>query len=218
MMDRVRGGLDPTAVFIVSWGGAMGNKAAVVALGLSLTLLGALGLRAQPPKEGEKGKQAVPKEVPKPGPDQDTPEKAFRAFYVAMQARDLETMRRTSLPAEDLELLASGRPPVPAKSIEPIRDFINSIGLRQVKPGETVRQLNGTVVTVKPEQVGPDHVIILMDGSGQLVDVQRVKGAWYVDPRLYIKARREMKPSKGPRRPPLPGAPKKKGGAPTIDD
>jgi hypothetical protein len=197
----------------------MWNKAAVVALGLSLTLLGALGLRAEPPKEAEKGKETVSKEVAKPGPDQDLPEKAFRAFYVGMQARDLETMRRTSLPAEGLELLASGRPPVPAKSIEPIREFINSIGLRQVKPGDSVRLLDGKVVTVKPEQVGPDRVVILMDGSGQLIDVHRVKGAWYVDARPYIQNSRDMKAaSKAPRKPALPGGKAKpKTGGVSID-
>jgi hypothetical protein len=156
------------------------------ALALSLVILNGPALAQAPapkaePKPASQGTQAT--EFP------NTPEGAFKTFFMTMVKGDEAALREVTLPAEDFEYLLKGEH-LPPDKIAEFRGMVEKMEIRRLKPGDKVNLPGGKVAVVQPEEVTEDRAVVLQEGSPIPTRCQKVKGRWRVDARPVIAGRR----------------------------
>lgn len=159
------------------------------------TMLIGLVLAAQDPGA------TTPKQEDRKEAAADTPERAARAFIVAMFTKDVPALKAVTLPADDLESIL---PPqaVPPESLDAFKKQIAQHPVRLLKPGEKVNLAGGQTYETRAEDVGPDRAVVLPEGAAYPVASRLVDGRWRIDvsPMIAsIKAAADRKPSSSPK-------------------
>jgi hypothetical protein len=132
----------------------------------------------------------APKQASKPLADQATPEDAARTFFFAMMAGDEATLKRATLPADGFESLLRGQHVPPEKMAQFREQMTPRMTYRRLQPGDRFTLPGNRVITIHPEAVTPDRVVLVQEGAPIPTDVYRVKGVWMVDARPVIAGRR----------------------------
>ncbi|MDB5352782.1 MAG: hypothetical protein JWN86_4029 [Planctomycetota bacterium] len=118
-----------------------------------------------------------------------TPEEAFRTFVAAMITKDEKTVRALALPSDEIDWLLKGQG-VPAGQVEAIKAQIAKMPIKALKPGDTYTLPGNRKMTVKPEEVAEDRVVLLPEGSPLPTRCQKVDGRWRVDAGPMIAGRK----------------------------
>lgn len=140
--------------------------------------------QGQPPQDNPPQPSAGPAYA------QDTPEAAFKSFFLAMALGDEMAMKRLTVPVEGFEWLLKGDRVPPERAEEFRKLVMESMMLTRLKAGDEVKLPNGRVVRIAPEQVTEDRAVLMMKGGPIPTDLHRVAGTWRVDPRPVIAGRK----------------------------
>ncbi len=133
---------------------------------------------------------APPDANPATAEQANTPESVFKAFLMAMATGDEDGLHATTLPTSDFDWLTRGEH-VPAAEVETFRkEVIDEMVLKRLAANDTFTLPRGKVITVKPEEVDEDHVILLQEGAPLPTRTQKVEGRWKVDARPIIAGRK----------------------------
>jgi hypothetical protein len=149
----------------------------VIALFLSMTL----GLQNTKPAA-----PAAPAEAVSPA---KTPEEALRLFVIATLTRDEAALRAVSLPDPGLAFLLQGAS-VPAEQLEGVKEQVAKLPIKALKPGDTYTLPGNRTMTVKPEEVTAERVVLLPQGAPVPTRCRKVGDRWKVDPAPVIAARK----------------------------
>jgi regulation of enolase protein 1 (concanavalin A-like superfamily) len=123
------------------------------------------------------------------GAGDETPETVFVDFTIAVLTHDEATLRRLTLPCEGFEWLLKGEA-APPEAAETIRTHLLQQPIRRLKPGEKLGLPGGRTLTVGPDDVREDRVILIPEGTPIPTRLQKLDGRWRVDPAPVIAGRK----------------------------
>ncbi len=125
-----------------------------------------------------------------------TPEGAFREFVVARATQNEKKLREVILSADGIQWLLNGDRQVPPGEVDSFRKLVSEAKIRRLKGGDSYRGPDGTTFTIRPEQVGPDRAVLLLEGGTSATELRKVAGFWRVDARPFIAGRRRESTAK----------------------
>ena len=119
------------------------------------------------------------------------PETSLRVFLTSILLQDAAELRRVVIPTDEKELawLLKGKP-APPEVHDQIREHFKQAPIKRLKPGDKVTLPGGQTITVTPREVGPDRMVLHVEGDPVPIRVAQIKGQWLVDPRPLIAARK----------------------------
>ena len=118
-----------------------------------------------------------------------TPEQALRSFFIAVATKDEATLRAVTLPTEELELLLNGQA-LPTEQVEEFKAMMARQPIRAMAPGDEMILPGKRKMTVQPDEVTAERVVLLPEGSPVPSRVRKVEGRWRVDATPLIAARK----------------------------
>ena len=137
------------------------------------------------------GPQGNPPQPPaRPAYPQETPEAAFKSFFLAMALGDEAALKALTIPVEGVEWLLIGDKVPPARAEEFRKMVVEPMVLTRLKPGDELKMPNGRVLRIEPERVTDDRAVLMMKGGPIPTDLYRVGGAWKVNPTPIIAGRK----------------------------
>jgi len=110
-------------------------------------------------------------------------------FLIAMNTKDERTLREVTLPNEDFDWLLKGDKQSD-EAIEKFKSSINEDQIHVLQPGDELTLPGNQKMTIKPEEVTKDRVLLLPPGAPLPMACVRQDGHWLVDASPLIAARK----------------------------
>jgi hypothetical protein len=119
----------------------------------------------------------------------NTPEGAFQSFVLAMGLGHEVTLRDVVLPADGFKWLLEGDH-VTSENVPAFRAALGKMKMRRLSAGEKITLPGGHEVTVRPQEVTGDSVLLLVAETPIPVHCMKIEGRWRIDARTFIAGRK----------------------------
>ncbi len=121
--------------------------------------------------------------------DASTPEKALRAFLVAMATKDETTLRAVTLPTDDFAWLLKGQA-VPAEHLDEFKRMMAEQPIKTLKVGDEFTLPGNRKFKVPASDIADDKAVLVPEGAPTPTRVRKVDGKWKVDATPIISGRK----------------------------